>query len=586
MAEPTGKPFDRGVLMRLLGLMRPYRSRFAFAWSLSVVLALTAAFRPWLMQYTIDTAVGQGSLRLLLLLSLAGLGALIAEVLMRYSFMYLAAWLSQSAIRDLRNRTFSHLIGSKLSFFDRSPVGMLTTRTISDIETIADTFSDGLLSIAADVLQLIAVLCFMLYVDWRLTLVSLSVLPVLLVASYWFKEAVRKSFQEVRTRVSEMNAFVQEHITGMQIVQIFNRQKEEYQRFFTISSALNQANLKGIFAYSVFFPIVEIVTAASLGLLVWYGANQALKGVVTIGAIVAFTQYINLLYRPIRMLADKFNTLQMGVVSSERVFKILDNDEHLVDGKTPLTAAVQGRIEFQNVWFAYVPGQWVIRDVSFAVQPGQTLALVGATGAGKSSIISVLSRFYDFQQGHVLLDGTDVRQIPLVDLHRHIGIILQDVFLFSGTLLDNITLRNPNIAQAKIEEMAAISGIDEFINRLPGGYQFEVRERGLALSSGQRQLVAFLRAMVYDPQILVLDEATASIDTETELLLQRATARLTQGRTSIVIAHRLSTITTADQIIVMERGEIAERGTHSQLMDLQGRYARLRQMQFSEGELV
>jgi len=582
----SNQKLPKGVFWRLVGLAKPYQGLFITAIVTSIVLSLVAAGRPWLMQYTIDTYIGDKDESGLLTMTVLSFGALIVEVGIRYGFMYSSSWLGSSIIRDLRTKTFAHVLRSRLGFYDRTPIGTLTTRTISDIETIADTFSEGLLTILSDVLQLVAVLSIMCFLNWKLTLVSLAVLPVLLWFSYWFKEAVRKSFSETRTQVSRLNAFVQEHITGMAIVQIFNRQDEEYKRFVAINSELNDANLRGIFAYSVFFPVVEIVTAASLGLLVWYGSGQALAGTASVGVIVAFTQYINQLYRPIRMLADKFNTLQMGIVSSERVFKLLDADESIASNGNVVLNPIKGSVEFKDVRFAYNEPEWVLKGVSMKVEPGKSLALVGATGAGKSSIIGLLGRFYEYQEGDVLIDGVSVRDLAPDELHNYVGIILQDVFLFSGTVMDNITLFNPSITREKVEELAELTGIDTFIKGLPGGYEFDVRERGGALSSGQRQLVAFLRAMAYNPAILVLDEATASVDTETEGILQRATDHLMRGRTVIAVAHRLSTIMNADQILVMHQGEVVERGSHAELLAQGGRYAMLYHSQFEEGDAV
>jgi ATP-binding cassette subfamily B protein len=580
MSQPTDSYTTWKVLLRVIALVKPYKSIFWLTTSMVILLAILSPLRPWLIQYTVDGPIAKGDFSGLLHFTLLMLGVLILESLFRYLFSYFSAWLGQAAIRDLRQRIFNHISKLRLRFFDRTPIGTLTTRTINDVETISEVFTQGLLTIVGDVLQLIAVLAVMLYTDWRLTLVSLSVLPLLLYSVYVFKEKVRLSFQEVRTHVARLNAFLQEHITGMNIIQIFNREKEEHKRFIEVNGALNQAHLKSVMYYSVFFPVVEIITAASLGLLVWWGANGALRGEVTVGTIIAFILYVNQFFRPIRLLADKFNSLQMGVVASERVFRLLDTDAVIEDKGTKSLAHAKGEVVFQNVWFSYDDEKFVLKDISFELAPGKKLALVGPTGAGKSSIINVLGRFYEFQKGEVLLDGIPIRDFELKEVQKHVGIILQDVFLFSGTIAENISMKNPAITLEQIQAMAVKTGINRFIEKLPGGYQYSVMERGAALSTGQRQLLAFLRVMVYNPAVLVLDEATASIDSETEELLQMAMKKMLENRTAIIIAHRLSTITDADEILVIDDGEIVERGAHKALLRKNGAYRKLYQMQF------
>jgi len=581
-----GEILDWSVLRRILSLVSPYKKVFWSTLVLVVLLSLLAPLRPWLIQYTVDNHIASGDYAGLVTMTILMVITLVLETVFRYLFSYASAWLGQSAVKDLRQRLFKHLSRMRLKFFDRTPIGTLTTRTVSDVETISEVFSQGLLTIVGDILQLITLLVVMLVTDWKLTLVSLSVLPLLLYSTWLFKEKVKASFQEVRTQVARLNAFTQEHISGMSIVQIFNREKAESTKFKQINGELNGANLRGIFYYSVFFPVVDIITAASLGLLVWWGAHGALREELTIGTLIAFILYVNQFFRPIRLLADKFNSLQMGMVASERVFKLLDTEEIIPDTGTYSPSALQGEISMQGMWFAYESEQFVLRDISFELAAGKKLALVGATGAGKSSIINVLGRFYEFQRGEVLLDGIPIRDYKIDHLRQHIGIILQDVFLFSGTIADNISLRNPDITLEQIKAMAAYTGIDKFIEKLPGQYNYEVNERGYALSAGQRQLIAFLRAMVYNPAILVLDEATSSIDSETEHLLQEATSKLTQGRTSILIAHRLSTIRDADQILVIDKGEIAERGNHAALLRKNGLYRKLYEMQFHDTTLT
>ena len=581
-----GEILDWSILKRILSLVSPYKKVFWSTVVLVILLSLLAPLRPWLIQYTVDNHIAAGDYAGLVTMTILMVITLVLETVFRYLFSYASTWLGQSAVKDLRLRLFKHLSRMRLKFFDRTPIGTLTTRTVSDVETISEVFSQGLLTIVGDVLQLITLLIVMLVTDWKLTLVSLSVLPLLLYSTWLFKEKVKASFQEVRTQVARLNAFTQEHISGMSIVQIFNREKAESAKFKKINGELNGANLRGIFYYSVFFPVVDIITAASLGLLVWWGAHGALREELTIGTLIAFILYVNQFFRPIRLLADKFNSLQMGMVASERVFKLLDTEEIIADNGTHTPDKIRGEISMKGMWFAYEAENYVLRDISFELAAGKKLALVGATGAGKSSIINVLGRFYEFQQGEVLLDGVPIRDYKIDQLRQHIGIILQDVFLFSGTIADNISLRNPDISLEQIKAMAAYTGIDKFIEKLPGQYAYEVNERGYALSAGQRQLIAFLRAMVYNPAILVLDEATSSIDTETEHLLQEATAKLTEGRTSILIAHRLSTIRDADQILVIDQGEIAERGSHATLLRKKGLYRKLYEMQFHDTTLT
>lgn len=570
------------VLIRVLKLVHPYKSLFYTTVVLVILLAILAPLRPWLIQHTVDGPVTNGDLDGLLKFTLLMLGALLFESVFRYAFSYLSVWLGQQAVHDLRLSLYKHLVSKRLRFFDKTPIGTLTTRTVSDIETIAEVFSQGLLTIVGDVLQLLAVLAVMLYTDWKLTLVSLSVLPLLLYSTYVFKEKVRQSFQDVRNQVARLNAFLQERITGMHIVQLFSREKEEKKHFEQVNTDLNHAHLRSVLYYSVFFPVVEIITAASLGLLVWYGASAALRDEVSVGTIIAFILYVNQFFRPIRLLADKFNSLQMGVVASERVFKLLDTDEKIVDtGKLTLTNPT-GMVQFENVWFAYDDTNYILKGINFKLEPGKRLALVGPTGAGKSSVINVLGRYYEFQQGQILLDGVSIRDLELREVQKHIGVILQDVFLFSGTIADNISLFNPQISHEQMQRLANQTGIDRFLQKLPGGLNYEVGERGGALSTGQRQLIAFLRVMAYNPAVVVMDEATASIDSETEEILQQALKKLLEGRTAIIIAHRLSTITDADNILVIEDGQITESGNHDTLMQQGGHYRNLYEMQLSQ----
>ncbi len=580
-----GRAFDWAVFKRIISIIRPYRSIYFLSLLLVVLLSVVTPLRPFLIQYTIDTHVVNFNEKGLINMTIVMVVLLILESLVRYAFTYASSWLGQSAIRDLRQQVFNHLIRMRLSFFDKTPIGQLTTRTISDIETIADVFSQGFFTIIGDILQLVAILGFMLYTDWKLTLISLSTLPLLLIASYIFKESVKASFQDVRKYVANLNSFMQEQISGMSIVQNFYREKAEYQKFESINREQRDANLRSVFAYSVFFPVVDIITAVSLGLLVWWGANGALRHEVSLGAIIAFIQYVNMFFRPIRMLADRFNSLQMGIVASERVFNLLDTEEKIEDKGTKSLKGIKGDVTFREVQFEYLPGQPVLNKVSFQLPAGKTMALVGPTGAGKSSIIAVLSRFYEYQYGEVLLDGVNIRDYKLEELQKHIGIILQDVFLFSGSVFDNVSLGHPGVDLETVERIAHETGIIRFIDRLPGRFDYQVQERGYALSAGQRQLIAFLRAMVFNPEILILDEATSAIDSETELILQDATEAITRNRSCIIIAHRLSTIRNSHEILVLERGQITERGTHEQLTVLEGgHYRKLYQLQFVDVE--
>jgi ATP-binding cassette subfamily B protein len=510
------------------------------------------------------------------------IGLIVIQGIVQYLHTYLSGWIGQSVVRDIRVKLYRHLLSLRLRFFDRTPIGRLVTRNISDIETLSDIFSQGVAAIIGDILQIVVILGVMFYIDWELTLVSLSTLPLLVLSTYIFKEKVKVAFNEVRNAVSNLNSFVQEHITGMSIVQIFSSEKREYERFRDINDEHKQAHLRSVMYYSIYFPVADIIMATGIGLLVWYGAKGVLHDEVTIGVLIAFIMYINMFFRPIRQIADRFNTLQMGIVSSSRILNLLDNREHIDDNGEFTKGHLDGHVVFKNVWFAYNDRDYVLKDINFEVKPGETLALVGATGAGKSSIINLLSRFYDIKRGEILIDGVEVKDYDLGVLRRHIGVVLQDVFLFSDTIEKNITLGNEDISHEKVIEAAELVGARKFIERLPGGFQYNVQERGATLSVGQRQLISFVRAMVYNPEIIILDEATSSVDTETEELIQEAIARLMKGRTAIVIAHRLSTIQNADQILVLDHGEIKERGTHDELLALDGYYTQLHKMQYKE----
>lgn len=583
MAESvSGKAFDVALFKRVLQYVKPYQTTFVWTGVLTLSLAVISPIRPWLIQYTVDNFVISPDEKMLLNMTLLMISILIVEAIIQFVQTYMANYVGQEVIRDIRVKTYNKIISFKLKYFDNTPIGTLVTRAVSDIETIADIFSQGILIIVGDILKLIVVVGFMFWTDWKLTLFCLAPIPVLIWATNVFKNYIKLAFQDVRTAVSSLNAFVQEHITGMNIVQIFTREKQELEKFQKINKDHAAAHIRTVWANSIFFPVVEILSAISIALLVWWGSKEVISGYSTVGELTAFILYIHMLYRPIRQLADRFNVLQMGMVASERVFKVIDTDEIIEDNGEVSPLNIKGEINFKDVWFAYSDENWVIKNVSFHVEEGATVAFVGATGAGKSTVINLLSRFYEYNKGSIEIDGVNIRDYHLSDLRRVVGVVLQDVFLFSDTILNNITLKNPQISKEDVIEAAKIVGAHDFIMKLPGNYDFNVRERGGMLSVGQRQLIAFIRAYVYNPRILVLDEATSSVDTESEQLIQNAINILTKGRTSVVIAHRLATIQNADKIIVMEQGEMVEHGSHQELLKLNGHYKSLYELQFTE----
>lgn len=584
MAKVSGKAVDISLLGRIFHYVTPYRRIFIWTILLTIFTAVLAPIRPWLVQLTLDKYIIEGNNTGLLNMTLIMIGLLLIQTLVQYFHTFSTNVLGQSVIKDLRVNVFNHISSLRLKYFDRTPIGQLITRTVSDLETIADIFSEGLIVIIGDILQVVAIIAVMLYTDWELTLIVLIPMPFLMVASYVFKEAIKSAFQEVRTQISNLNTFLQEHITGIKIIQYFARENQEMRKFKRINAKHRDAHIRSNWYYSIFFPVVEIISAMSLGLLVWWGSESILANRITPGVVVSFIMFINMLFRPIRELADKFNTLQMGMVGAERIFNVLDTDEKTEDNGRQKPEIFRGDIEFRNVWFAYNDEKWVLKDISFHVKPGDTLALVGATGAGKSSTINILNRFYEINKGTVTIDGLDIREYELSYLRSHIATVLQDVFLFSDSIANNINLNNNKITRDQLITAAREVGAEDFISRLPGGFDYDVMERGATLSAGQAQLISFIRAMVYNPRILVLDEATASVDTETEELIQNAITKLMEGRTSIVIAHRLSTIQNADRIIVLDHGEIKEMGSHQELLKLNGYYKRLYDLQFnSEG---
>ncbi len=580
----SGNIIDWSVLRRLMRFVSPYKGRFIFVVFLTFLLGALAPTRPILIQYTLDNHVTFGNYQGMVVIMVWLLVLLIVQSIAQYIHTYLSGWLGQQIIRDMRSNLYQHIVKLRLKFFDKTPIGRLVTRTISDVETLSDVFSEGLAAMVGDLLQIVFILAFMFYQDWRLALLSLSTIPLLLISTYIFKEKIKVAFNDVRNAVSNLNTFVQEHLTGMNIVQIFASEKTEFSKFKAINEDHKQSNLRSVLYYSIYFPVSEIIAAAGIGLLVWYGA----KGIInfettgiTIGKLIAFIMYIQMFFRPIRMIADRYNTLQMGIVSSSRILNLLDNNEHVQNNGT-LKPEIKGAVAFENVWFAYNEGQPVIRGLNLSIRPGETVALVGATGAGKSSVINLLNRFYEIDKGSIRIDGIDINEFELGHLRRNIGVVLQDVFLFSNTILNNITLGNPAVTEQMVWHAAELVGARKFIERLPGKLSYNVMERGSTLSVGQRQLISFIRAMVYDPRILVLDEATSSVDSETEQLIQQAIGKMMNGRTSIVIAHRLSTIQKADKIIVLDHGEIKEAGTHDELLQKEGYYHQLHKMQYKE----
>lgn len=580
--KPSGNIVDLSILKRLVTWIGPYKKQFYFLVFLTLALAVVGPIRPWLIQRTIDNELAlrdyPGLVNMIILL----ICLLVIGAVVQYLHTYLSGWLGQYIIRDIRVKLFKHIQSLQLKFFDKTPIGRLVTRSVSDIETLAEVFSQGIAAMIGDILQLIVILVIMFLVDWKLALVSLSTFPILLFATYIFKEKIKVAFNEVRTAVSNLNSFVQEHITGMSIVQIFNSEKREYEKFREINREHKKANIKSVLYYSIYFPVSEIIAATSIGLIIWFGSTSLIKENLELGKLIGFIMYTQMFFRPIRMIADRFNTLQMGIVSSNRIFDLLDSKEHISDNGEYVPDGIKGDISLENVWFAYKEDDYVLKDVNIEIKSGQTVALVGATGAGKSSVINLLSRFYEINKGEIKIDGHNIKEYDLEALRARIAVVLQDVFLFSDTILNNITLKNPEIPREKVIEAAELVGAKQFIERLPGGFDYNVMERGATLSVGQRQLISFVRAMVYDPKILVLDEATSSVDSETEELIQSAIKKMMSGRTSIVIAHRLSTIQDANKIVVLDKGEVKESGTHDELLAKDGFYAQLHQMQYKE----
>ena len=582
MAEKTGNAFDISLFKRLLKFTKPYRVTFYFVALAAVLLSGVAVVRPLILQNIIDKAIIPKDGELLVYFVSLMLGALVLEVIFQFLFVFFANWLGQHVIRDIRVKLFNHMMGFKKQYYDKSAVGRLVTRAVSDIETIASIFSEGLFMIISDLLKMLVILGFMFSQSWRLTLLVLVILPLILYATRVFQKKMKAAFEEVRTQVSNLNSFVQERITGMKIVQLFNREDKEYENFKVINEKHKKGWIKTVWYNSIFFPIAEMSSSITIGLIVWYGGlNAAEGGVISLGVVIAFIELSQMLFRPLRQIADKFNSLQMGMVAANRVFGILDTQSAIDDNGHKVLETVKGDIEFRDVRFSYVDDEEVLKGISLKVKKGDTVAIVGATGAGKSTIVNLLSRFYEIDGGDILIDDISIKDIQLQNLRSHIAVVLQDVFLFADTILNNITLWSTTISEDQVIKAAKEIGIHDFIMSLPNGYHYNVKERGAMLSSGQRQLISFLRAYVTNPSILILDEATSSVDTYSEQLIQQATEKITKGRTSIVIAHRLATIRNADKIIVMDAGKIVEEGNHKELLKISnGYYRNLYEVQF------
>ncbi len=585
--EVLGKAYDSKLMKRLLSYIKPYRKYVIFAILLNIVVAALGPLRPYLTKVAVDKYIANSDYHGLFIISLILFGSLILQSVIQYFLTYYTQYLGQKTLYDLRTQLFQHIQKLALRFFDRTPIGRIVTRATNDVEALSELFSSGIVMVFSDIFIILWILGFMFFMDVKLSLVTLAVFPVLIYGTFLFRKKARESYRDVRLHLARLNSYMQEHITGINVVQIFRKEKDELKRFSVINSDYRGANIKSVFYYALFYPGVELLSSIAIGLIIWYGGGEIIQGSLTIGVIFAFLQFTEMFFRPIRDLSEKYNIMQTAMASSERIFKLLDNKTFVKNPENPVKLdKVKGEIEFKDVCFAYNDEDYVLKNISFKIHPGETIAIVGHTGAGKTSIINILSRFYDIQKGNILLDGIDIKTIDKRELRKYISIVLQDVFLFSGTIKSNINMNNDDIPFEKVIEAARMVGADKFIDLLPAKYDEEVKERGSTLSVGQKQLISFARALAYDPKILVLDEATSSVDTETEILIQRAIEKLLVGRTAIVIAHRLSTIQSADKIIVMHKGEIRETGNHQELLAKRGIYYKLYQLQYKDQEIT
>lgn len=585
--EILGKAYDASLMRRLLKYVKPYRKYVVAAILLNVVAAALGPVRPYLTKIAVDDHIANGDYNGLIMVTALLLGSLLFQSFIQYFLTYYTQYLGQRTILDLRKELFTHVQKLAAKFFDKTPIGRLVTRVTNDVESLNELFSSGIVMVFSDVFIIFWILGFMFFLDWELSLVTLAVLPVLIYGTFLFRKKVRETYRDVRLHLARLNSYMQEHVTGISVVQIFNKEKDELKKFSSINHDHKKANINSIFYYAVFFPAVEFLSSIAIGLIIWYGGGQVVQQHLTLGILFAFIQYTEMFFRPIRDLSEKYNIMQTAMASSERIFKLLDDKTIIANPEKPENLnEVKGAIDFKNVWFAYNDEEYVLKDISFSINPGQTIAIVGATGAGKTSIINILTRFYDINKGAILVDGVDIKSIDKNKLRKFISIVLQDVFLFSGSVKSNIGLNDLSISDEQIRNAAIYVGADKFISQLPNGYDTEVKERGATLSVGQKQLISFARALAYDPRILILDEATSSVDTETEILIQQAIEKLLKGRTAIVIAHRLSTVQNADKIIVLHKGEIKEVGTHQELLAKKGIYFKLYQLQYKDQEIV
>ncbi|NWF51411.1 MAG: ABC transporter ATP-binding protein [Ignavibacteriaceae bacterium] len=585
--EILGKAYDAKLMKRLLIYIKPYKKYVVFAIVMNIFVAALGPLRPYLTKIAIDDYIANSNYNGLMMISLALFGSLILQAVVQYFLSYYTQYLGQKTLYDIRTQLFEHTHKLALKFYDRTPIGRIVTRTTNDVESLSELFSSGIVMVFSDVFIILWILSFMFFMDVSLSLVSLSVLPVLFYGTFLFRKKVRESYRDVRLHLARLNSYMQEHVTGMNIVQIFRKEKDEFKNFSKINSDHRDANIKSIFYYAIFYPSVELLSSIAIALMIWYGGGEIINGTLTLGVLFAFIQYTEMFFRPIRDLSEKYNILQTSMASSERIFKLLDNKTFIRNPENPIKLnGVKGKIEFRDVWFAYDDENYVLKNINLNINPGETVAIVGHTGAGKSTLINILTRFYDINKGSILLDGIDIRDLDKRDLRKFISVVLQDVFLFSGNIQSNISMDNDEITEEKIIQAAKTVGAEKFISNLPKRYKEEVKERGATLSVGQKQLISFARALAYDPKILILDEATSSIDTETEKIIQDAIEKLLVGRTAIVIAHRLSTVQNADKIIVLHKGEIREAGNHQELLAKRGIYYKLYQLQYKDQELL